>query len=351
MWCELTGWKMFIVISRRFVTSAALLVGMLLAGTACTSAQTKSPTRLDSPPGASTAARVHRGEVHVTIFHGTHFDGAWALGEGQDFARRAALLHRLRAALPEPSNALVVGNGDDIDPGAGRGSVVDNQLGVEHGPDTAGRYAFEAFNAIGMDAETYGFNELDWIDRLAQQLRRARFAMVSANVRDRTTGQVFGAQYGAQAYVVKVVAGVRFGITGAISTEGPPVPLRPTVEVIEPARALAEVVPRMRAAGADIVVVLSHLDTRTEAQRIAQTVPGIDLILGTHIGEPLATPQRVGGTLLSVPAWGVDNLGALDLTIRDGRIADAVLHQYTVEANDPADTAVKGILDRYLPAR
>lgn len=302
-------------------------------------------------PVTSTPQTGPKRTAHITIFHATHFDGAWVLANGTDFARRATLLRRLRAALPEPANALVVGNGDDIDPAVGRGSVVDNRFTVERGPDTGGRYAFEAFNAIGLDAETYGFNELDWIDRLAPQLPTAHFAMVSANVRDPVTGQVFGARYGARSWVIKVVAGVRLGITGAISTEGPAAPTKPTVEVVDSARALAEVVPQMRAAGADIVIVLSHLETRTEAQRIARSVPGIDLILGTHLGEPLATPQRIGGTLLSVPAWGVDNLGALDVTIRDGGVAGAVLHEYSVSPSEPPDPAVKRIMDRYLPPR
>ena len=334
---------------RLFGASAVLLVSVLVAGTACTSPQNGRPSGVASPAVSTTSPSAHRGQARVTIFHATHFDGAWVLAGGQDFARRAALLRRLRAALPEPRNALVVGNGDDIDPGLGRGSYADYDFTVEHGPDVRGMYAFEAFNAIGLDAETYGFNELDWIDRLAPQLPNARFAMVSANVRDRATGQVFGAQYGALPWVIKEVAGVRFGITGAITAQGRAVPFVPTVEVVEPAQALTEQVPRMRAAGAEIIVVLSHLDTRTEAQRIARTVPGIDLILGTHIGEPLATPQRINATLLSVPDWGVGSFGDLDLTIRDGRIVDAELHQHTVDANEPPDPAVKRIVDRYLP--
>lgn len=341
---------MVIMPSRRFGVSLPLMVAVLLAGTACTTPTSTTPSHLSTPMTSPAPAGPKR-TTHVTIFHATHFDGAWVLANGTDFARRATLLRKLRAALPEPANALVVGNGDDIDPGVGRGSLVDNRFTVERGPDTEGRYAFEAFNAIGLDAETYGFDELDWIDRLAPRLRTARFAMVSANVRDPVTGQVFGARYGARPWAIKVVAGVRFGITGAISTEGPAVPTKPTVEVVESGRALAEVVPQMRAAGADIVIVLSHLETRTEAQRIARSVPGIDLILGTHLGEPLATPQRIGGTLLSVPAWGVDNLGALDVTVRDGRVAAAVLHEYGVSPSERPDPAVKRILDRYLPPR
>lgn len=334
------------VSSRRGAVLALMLI--VIGASACTSPESGRPPVVSDSSAGRTTEPPDGGVARVTIFHATHFDGAWALGGGQDFARRATLLRRLRAALPEPDHVLVVGNGDDIDPGAGRGAFDDIQFTLESGPDSSGRYAFEAFNAVGLDAETYGFNELAWIERLAPELRHARFAMVSANVRDSTTGEVFGAEYGARPWVVKEVAGVTFGITGALTIDGPVRPPAARVEVVEPGRALTEVVPRMRAAGADIVVVLSHLETRTEAQRIARSVPGIDLILGTHLGDPL---QRINGTLLSVREWGVGHLGALDLTIRDGRIADAVLRQYTVEAGETADPEVQRILDRYLPAR
>ena len=121
------------MVSGRAVAAIAILVSALAAG-ACTSPGSASP----SPDVSPTAARAHRGEVHVTIFHGTHFDGAWELAGGQDFARRAALLRRLRAALPEPGNALVVGNGDDIDPGIGRGRTVGYRFIVDPGPDVGG---------------------------------------------------------------------------------------------------------------------------------------------------------------------------------------------------------------------
>jgi hypothetical protein len=72
---------------------------------------------------------------------------------------------------------------------------------------------------------------------------------------------------------------------------------------------------------------------------------------GSANSSPTSAPQRINGTLLSVPAWLVDIIGRLDLTIRDGRIADAVLHHYKVDPNEPPDPGVKRILDRYLPAR
>ena len=59
----------------------------------------------------------------------------------------------------------------------------------------------------------------------------------------------------------------------------------PAVTLLDPVKALREVVPRMRAAGAQVVVVLSHLFVE-EMQRVAEQVDGVDAILGSHQGPP-----------------------------------------------------------------
>jgi 2',3'-cyclic-nucleotide 2'-phosphodiesterase (5'-nucleotidase family) len=109
---------------------------------------------------------------------------------------------------------------------------------------------------------------------------------------------------------------------------------------------MREVLPQIRAAGAQLVVVLSHLDTETEAQQLARAVPGIDLILGTHVGTPGSTPQRVNGTVISTPPWGVTAFGQLDMTVRGGRLASYQLRTHSVTTSAPADPAVAAVLRR-----
>ena len=69
--------------------------------------------------------------------------------------------------------SLMVGNGDDLSDELPVPAVLGGgTIGTE------GRHAVEVFNAAGMDANTYGFNELDYLpdrtDRLRELVRRSR---------------------------------------------------------------------------------------------------------------------------------------------------------------------------------
>jgi 2',3'-cyclic-nucleotide 2'-phosphodiesterase (5'-nucleotidase family) len=63
----------------------------------------------------------------------------------------------------------------------------------------------------------------------------------------------------------------------------------------------------------DIVIVLSHLGLRQD-ERLAQSVPGIDLILGAHTHHLLETPLQVGGAKLSAAGKFGMYVGHLEMT-------------------------------------
>lgn len=49
-----------------------------------------------------------------------------------------------------------------------------------NGDDVSGEFGIDAFNAAGLDANTYGFNEVDFgLVRLSALIPRARYAEVS----------------------------------------------------------------------------------------------------------------------------------------------------------------------------
>jgi 2',3'-cyclic-nucleotide 2'-phosphodiesterase (5'-nucleotidase family) len=292
----------------------------------------------------------------VTLFHETHTHGKLAGVEGRDvdvtFAQFAGLHERLRCRLPDPDASLFLGNGDDVTP----------EL---NGRWTDGDHVVDAFNAAGLDVDTFGMNELnvyadtgrEWEDGVAQLRRlvaRSRFHWVSANVREgaRPSG-VLAHEQGARRFVVRRVAGVRVGITGLVGppVEGmPAVPpdLRETVRALEPARALRRVVPEMRAAGAQVVVVLSHM-RQADTRRVLRRVEGVDVALGTHHGLPTPQPEEVGGALLAVA--GPDELqalGQLDLTVRGSRIVRHRFHRHVPSPATAADDAVEAALEPHL---
>jgi 5'-nucleotidase / UDP-sugar diphosphatase len=294
--------------------------------------------------------------VTVTLFHETHTHGNLAgtpdRPRNVTFARYVGLRNALRACLREPANSLFLGNGDDLSP-------------TLNGVRTDGRHTIDAFNAAGIDADTFGFNELHVLSedsppsledlaQLRELVTASRFAWVSANVREgRNPDQVFASEQGARRWIIKDVGGVRIGITGLISASAAPgIPALPpgleaSMRILDPAQAMREIVPQMRTAGARIVVVLSHMSAQ-ETRRVARSMSGIDVALGTHLGEPTPQPEIVNGTIVAVA--GPDEmqaLGQLDLTIRHGRIVDHAFRRHVPSPSQPADPEVERVLARY----
>jgi 5'-nucleotidase / UDP-sugar diphosphatase len=203
----------------------------------------------------------------------------------------------------------------------------------------------------------------DRIGHVRELVARSRFAWVSANVREGGhPDQAFAAEQGARLWVVKQVGGVQVGITGVVSPDfqqgdgAHAARVAPTVALLDPVTALREVVPRMRAAGAQVVVVLSHL-VFEQMQQVARQVDGVDAILGSHEGpQPygyLDQPRVVGTTILSVAGNNMAAVGQLDLVVRrsDGRVVRFGFQRHELTRDGPSSPAVKAILDRYLAAR
>lgn len=255
----------------------------------------------------------------VTLFHETHTHGNLTT-----FAEYVGHLSALRACLPDPDNSLFLGNGDDISPGLGNVS-------------TDGRHVIDAFDAAGLDVDTFGFNEIFLGEAYASpekgtaQLRElvgdSRFSWVSANVREEADpSRVFAAEQGARRFTVEEVGGVRLAVTGLVSAEAAdPVVMGGAakfgVRVLDPVEAAREVVPEMRAA-ADVVVLLSHL-REEETLRVVRSVDGIDAALGTHVGDATERPRVVNGAIVAVAGpMDLGALGELSLVVRDGEVVD-----------------------------
>ena len=284
----------------------------------------------------------------VTLFHETHTHGNLTT-----FAEYVGQLSALRACLPDPDNSLFLGNGDDIS----------RRL---EGVSTDGRHTVDAFNAAGLAANTFGFSEVlfgehydsfgEGLDLLRDLVAESDFAWVSANVRDRRNPeQPFAFEEGARRFVVVDVGGTRVGITGLLSTFGrqlgaPPLPagIRAELRVLDPVRAMREVVPEMRAAGAEVVVVLSHLHEE-ETLRVVRSVDGIDAALGNHVGDATERPRVVNGAIVAV-AGPIDlyALGELSLVVRDGEVVDFEFRRHLPAGDAYVDRDVQAVIDEYI---
>lgn len=82
---------------------------------------------------------------------------------------------------------------------------------------------------------------------------------------------------------------------------------------------MAAMVEEVRAAGAECVIVLSHNGCDVD-KKMAEVVPGIDVILSGHTHDALPEPIVVGETLVFPSGSNGKFVTRIDLDIRDGRI-------------------------------
>lgn len=282
--------------------------------------------------GPAWAARPALTILHTNDLHGhlEPWDG-WGELEGQrvgGLARVATIVKRVRAEVGA-RNVLLLDGGDTIG---------DTMIAAR----TEGRAIISAMNAIGYDAMVVGNHEPDFgPEALAERIREARFPVLAANIVKSETGEDF-----ATPYRIFDVNGVRVGVLGlsypntALTTARKNVAGLSFRDSIETAR---EFVPRMRAEGAALIVVLSHFGLSSDEQ-MAQQVPGIDVIVGGHSHNRLRQVRRAGETLIVQAGAHGSDVGRLDLEIENGRIVahrrELILVDNSRIAADPEIAAV-----------
>lgn len=296
---------------QRFLLSLAVLFAMLAfaAGDRTAHAQTAS---------------------EITILFDTHLHGNLTGANDVTFAHYAGLVRERRAA----GNTLFVGAGDDL------GSSI---LSASF----KGAQMVDVFNAAGLDANTIGNHDFDYgPDNFIEQVRASRFPWLSANVTDRRTGDVFGAEAGTRRYLIREVGGVRVGLTGAAWQFLSATSAGPNVEVQDAATALRALVPQMRSAGAQAVIVMSHM-CLAEAEQVASAVNGIDAILGDHCAERAPEPKVVNGAVIARRGDEFDSLGELTLRLKAGAVAGFSYRDHEVTKDAPQHAAVAAIITDY----
>ncbi len=130
------------------------------------------------------------------------------------------------------------------------------------------------------------------------------------------------------------------GVIGLVTPSGMAAE-RPGARLLDPIDLAHDLVSRMRAQGVAPVVVLSHLGLELD-RRLADAVPGVDLIVGGHSHDQLPEGERRGGALLVHAGAEAEYLGRVDLTVDGitGRVIEAQASLLPVPAQEPTDTAV-----------
>lgn len=243
---------------------------------------------------------------------------------GRGFVRLASLIARARA---EVADCLLLDNGDFLQ-GSPLGDLVAAR-GIE-----GIHPMIAAMNALGYDAATLGNHEFSHgLPFLVRALQGARFPVVSANIYAEPGRRPFLTPF---ALLTRTLAWndracpLRIGILGLappqlVKWDHQHVAGRISTEDI--VAAAARTLPLLRAAGADLVVALSHSGIggstaepgMENASAAVAALPGIDVVIAGHTHEVFPPADDPGATLSGKPAvmpgFFGSHLGVIDLDL------------------------------------
>ena len=214
-------------------------------------------------------------------------------GQG-GFGPLMTLLKRERASAPD---AFTTVGGDFLSPSLLSGT-------------TQGEQMITLFNAIGVDAVTFGNHEFDFgPDALKRRMAESKFPWIGTNVRS-ADGSAFATTVPSWTRTVDGIAVGFIGLitpdTARLSSAGPGLSFPPVLETA------AAAVKELRGKGAAVVVALTHL-TIEEDRQLASKVKGIDLILGGHDHDPISVYE--GSTLILKAGQDARYLGVVKLAV------------------------------------
>jgi len=193
----------------------------------------------------------------------------------------------------------------------------------------------KCYNLLGYDALGIGDDDLSLgKDFLVDLSKNAGFPFVSSNLMDKETGQPLF-----RTHVIKEAGGLRIGIFSLLSPyffSGESDSRTRGIVFREPLEEAKIILGKIRPE-TDLVVLLSHLGYTADIE-LAETMPGIDLILGGHSGLSLSYPMQIKDTIIvRVGSKGL-HVGELHLQLAPDR---ASFYNSTLKNSIPLSPSTK----------
>jgi 2',3'-cyclic-nucleotide 2'-phosphodiesterase (5'-nucleotidase family) len=180
-----------------------------------------------------------------------------------------------------------------------------------------GEPVLDLMNEVPYDAMCMGNREFHFLRRgLVSKTVRARFPVLSANLRS-----IGNWELGIGNCAILRRSGFNVGVFGL---SVPSITQRMLVRRIadyyfdDPVEAAREVLPKLRDL-CDLVVALTHIGIKRDRE-LAESVPGIDLILGGHTHTATESPERVRETWILHHGFHCKYVGRVELDTSEGSI-------------------------------
>ncbi len=307
------------------------------------------------PVAAQPSAAAPSDVATVTILHINDFHGNLEpAGSNPGMARVAAVVNGVKAAVGA-DNVALLDAGDAL-----QGTLLSNLF--------KGEPTIDIYNTMGFAAATFGNHEFDWGKQtLMDRTDQANFPYVSANIVVNDTGNCATAGWTTpdfgQTWITRTVGApgnqVTLGIIGVTTPETPIITIAAATEGLcfkDAAASIAHHYDAIKAAGAEAIVVLSHLGyadggygygiptygEQTLAKKLNDAGKPANLIIGGHSHTDLSAATMVGNTAVVQAHYAGRKVGRADLTLDKATGAVTVTWQRLVVATTgPEDPAIK----------
>lgn len=228
-------------------------------------------------------------EKEITILTINDYHGSLApAGSNVGAAKLVDAIKTEKAKNPE--GTIIVSAGDNY-----QGSAMSNML---HGEPVS-----EVLKEMGLELSAVGNHEFDWgIDKITKWAEDGELTFVVTNIYDIRTNEPVD---WAEPFVIIEKMGIKVGFIGLATPETAYKTLKANVvnyEFRDPMEVITEWVPKVKDAGADIIIALTHLGSfqdkegniTGEAAALSE-VDGVDAVISGH------THQRVSGLVNGKP--------------------------------------------------
>lgn len=309
----------------------SILLALLALSACVTPTATPAPTVTPSPVGPVTVTILHTNDMHGYL-EGEKLTG----GDGTTFEFGGivnALGTIVRIKQETGERTLIFDAGD-----LWQGTFASNR--------DEGKVIIAAMNVVGYDALTLGNHDFDhgW-EVVKTRAAEAKFPFLAANLFEEATNQP---PAWVKPYIVKEIAGVRFGIIG-VTYSGTPFISKASnwkgLRFTREADAVKRILPEVQRQ-ANVVIVVAHQGWDRDIS-MAEEVPGIDVLISGHTHVEQNIPKVVGNTVVVHAGYKARFVGRLDLQIdrTTKKIADFTRKNEVIPAVSTKATPPKEVVE------
>ena len=256
-------------------------------------------------------------DIHVNLMNYDYYQTKTDNKVG--LVQTATLVNKARG---EVKNSVLFDDGDALQ-GTPLGDYVANKIKKENNVDPSYVHPlYRMMNLMKYDVISLGNHEFNYgLDYLKKVIGETQFPVINSNVYDAKTGGNYFKPYHVFEKEVEDEAGqkhkIKIGVMGFVPPQimgWDKANLEGKVIAKDIVATAKEMVPKMKAEGADIIVALAHSGMENASYYLATEVPGVDAVLMGHSHTVIT--DKYNDVPVVMPGVFGNNLGMIDMELK-----------------------------------